>query len=340
MHYDVVLIALSFLAGGVFTAVWGHLRARRGFKQNANAEKLERYRRSHEFARVGTWDWTLKNNVLFWSDEIYAMFGYRLGEVTPSYELFCNALHPDDREEVLRAEEDCLNHQGRYDMEYRVIWPDGTVRWLHESGDVLFDEQGQAERFSGIIRDVTTYREKSEHIQKLAYFDILTGLPNRVSFTNQLQQAIERSKRQGTLVALVYMDLNNFKPINDTYGHGVGDNVLRAVADRLTRSFRSVDMVARVGGDEFIAILEGLKSTDEVDRIVAKLQKQFAKPFALDKCLHDIGISTGVSLYPDDSSDIDELINIADAAMYRSKKSLSNVYDFAAGKPAKDQIDD
>lgn len=339
MLFKIILIGFSFLAGVVLTIVWGRLRARSGVKKNVNAQTLERYRRSQEFARIGTWEWTLQNNVLFWSDEIYAMFGYRLGEVTPSYELFCNALHPEDREGVLRAEEDCLNKQGRYDMEYRVIWPDGTVRWVHESGDVLFDAEGKAESFSGIIRDVTTYRKKSEHIHQLAHFDILTGLPNRVSFTKQLQQAIERSKRQGTMVALVYMDLNNFKPINDGHGHGVGDNVLRAVADRLVRSFRSVDMVARVGGDEFIAILEGLKSAEEVQRIVEKLQRQFAKPFALDKRFHDVGISAGISLYPDDSTDIDELVNLADAAMYKAKKSVSNVYDLADGKRTKDQAD-
>ncbi len=157
-----------------------------------------------------------------------------------------------------------------------MVWSDGTIRWLRETGNVLFDEASEAVKFTGIVRDVTTRKMKIDQIIQLAHFDGLTGLANREFFRDQLKEAFARADRHGTLVALVFMDLNKFKPINDTYGHTYGDQVLMAVAQNMKKSIRSIEL----------------------------------------------GISIGLSLYPQDASDIDELIHIADMAMYREKKSV------------------
>jgi len=248
------------------------------------------------------------------------MFGYKPGEVTPSYELFGKAVHPEDRQRVKEAEERCIKRRDTQDIEYRVIWPNGTIRWLRETGDVLFGEDGEAIKFTGTVRDITENRREIDRIRQLAHFDVLTGLPNRTLFKTCLDEAIARASRHKTMIALIFMDLNKFKPVNDSFGHVVGDKVLKAIAERLTRTIRSVDTVARVGGDEFIAILEDFKSEAEVDMVVEKLQGVFHKPFTVDGKDHDVSVSIGVSRYPQDSADIEELINIADQAMYQDKK--------------------
>lgn len=285
------------------------------------AEELERYRRSQVFANIGTWDWSIKSDVLHWSDEIYRMFGYEPGDVTPSYQLFIQSLHKDDVERVQAAEKACLEQHEPHDIEYRVMWPNGTVRWLRETGNVLFDEAGEAVKFTGIVRDVTDSKSKIDHIQQLAHYDGLTGLANREFFREQFTEALARADRHATSVALIFMDLNKFKPVNDTYGHAFGDKVLMAVAQNMKQLIRSVDKVARVGGDEFVVILEDIKSADEAFTVAEKLRSLFTAPMVVEGRSVELGVSIGVSLYPQDARDIEELIHIADMAMYREKQS-------------------
>jgi diguanylate cyclase (GGDEF)-like protein/PAS domain S-box-containing protein len=315
MIFNFFLIMIGFVSGAVLCIGW-----MRWHGKLPQSEELERYRRSQMFSNIGLWDLSFKTNILHWSDEIYEMFGYKPGEVTPSYELFCDAVHPEDRERVKEAENACIERKDSQDIEYRVIWPDGTIRWLRETGDVLFGEDGEAVKFTGTVRDVTDNRREIDRIRQLAHFDVLTGLPNRVLFKICLEEAIGRAIRHKTMIALIYMDLNKFKPVNDNYGHEIGDKVLKAIAERLTHTIRSVDTVARVGGDEFIAILEDIKAEAEVNVVVEKLRRIFHEPFTVDGNQHDVSVSIGVSRFPQDSSDIEELINIADQAMYQAKK--------------------
>ncbi len=317
MLFNSLLLTVGFICGAALAVGW-----MRRYGKKTQTEALERYRRSHVFSNLGTWDWTLKSGCLHWSDEVYGMFGLKPQEITPSYEYFCNAVHVEDRQRVQEAEDACLQRKGSHDIEFRVVWPDGTIRWLRETGDVQVDDNGKVKKFTGTIRDVTANRREVDRIRQLAHYDVLTGLPNRTLFKSRLEEAIGRAMRHKTMVVLVYMDLNKFKPVNDNYGHGVGDKVLSAIGEKLALSIRSVDMVARVGGDEFIAILEDLKSEDEVKVVVEKLRAVFAKPFDVDGRQHDVGISIGVSRFPEDSTDIDELIRIADQAMYQVKKSV------------------
>ncbi|NQU56969.1 MAG: sensor domain-containing diguanylate cyclase [Rhodospirillales bacterium] len=316
MLFNFFLITIGFIAGAGLAVKWMHKS-----EIKPELEALQRYRRSQEFSNIGTWDWEIKTDTLLWSDGVFPMFGLKPGEISPTYQLFCDAVHPEDRQVVREAEDACLERKGSHDIEFRVVWPDGTIRWLRETGDVLVDDNGEADRFTGTIRDVTANRREVDRIRQLAHFDSLSGLPNRVLFKIRLEEAVGRAQRHKSSLALIYLDLNKFKKINDSYGHRVGDKVLSAIAEKLGHSMRSIDTIARVGGDEFVAIIEDIQSDSEIKVVVEKLRAVFIDSIHVDGRDHDVGVSIGVSRYPEDSSNIEELVHIADQAMYQAKKT-------------------
>lgn len=317
MIYEGALILGGVVLGGLAMAAWASRRVQKA-QQNIS-EELARYRRSQMFGNIGVWDWSIKNDALYWSDEIYGMFGHEPGAVTPTYQFFIDSVHPDDKARVQAAEDACLANLSAHDIVYRVVWSDGTIKWLHETGDVLFDERGEAVRFTGILRDVTASKLQQDEILHLAHYDGLTGLANRELFRTRLEDAMRRADRHKTMVALVFLDLNRFKPVNDTYGHAAGDKLLAAVAKKLTKAVRRADSVARYGGDEFVVVLEDLKTAEEAHWVVDKLRAVFKDDFIIDGRRLSIGVSTGISLYPQDAQDADKLIHIADMAMYEEK---------------------
>ncbi|MWV16899.1 diguanylate cyclase [Pseudomonas sp. L-22-4S-12] len=300
-------------------------------------EDAERFKRSQYFARIGTWDWDIDTNRLYWSDAIYAMFGYRVGEVTPSYELFCQSVHPDDRARVRAGELRCIETGENHDEEYRVTWPDGSVHWLRETGNVVKDERGVAVKMMGVVRDITEEKAWASQMHQLAHHDPLTGLPNRLLFEDRLRSALERARRSDTRVALVFIDLNGFKAINDALGHAAGDQVLVATAQRLQGALRGSDSVARLGGDEFVVILEGLALNRDLDEearsIGEKIIAALATPLSLEHGPQRIGASLGIAVFPDHAPSMDRLIHHADLAMYAAKRSGENQYRLAGATP-------
>lgn len=295
--------------------------------------EAERYQRSQYFARIGTWDWDIDTNRLYWSDAIYGMFGYRVGEVTPSYELFCQSVHPDDREQVRSGELRCIETGENHDEEYRVIWPDGSVHWLRETGNIVKDDHGIAVKMMGVVRDITEEKAWASQMHRLAHHDALTGLPNRLVFEEQLDRALERARRAGTRIALVFIDLNGFKSINDRLGHAAGDQVLQHMARRLREALRGSDSVARLGGDEFVAILESLSLErsphDEARAVAGKLLAALTPPVRLEQGPQQVGASLGIAMFPDHAQSKDRLIHLADLAMYEAKRSGDNQYRLA-----------
>lgn len=295
--------------------------------------EAERYQRSQYFARIGTWDWDIDTNRLYWSDAIYGMFGYRVGEVTPSYELFCQSVHPDDREQVRSGEVRCIETGENHDEEYRVIWPDGSVHWLRETGNIVKDDHGIAVKMMGVVRDITEEKAWASQMHRLAHHDALTGLPNRLVFEEQLDRALERARRAGTRIALVFIDLNGFKAINDRFGHAAGDQVLQHMARRLREALRGSDSVARLGGDEFVAILESLSLErsphDEARAVAGKLLAALTPPVLLEQGPQQVGASLGIAMFPDHAQSKDRLIHLADLAMYEAKRSGDNQYRLA-----------
>ncbi|NVZ99468.1 sensor domain-containing diguanylate cyclase [Pseudomonas gingeri] len=307
-------------------------------------DDIERFKRSQYFARIGTWDWDVDTEKLYWSEAIYGMFGYKVGEVVPSYELFCASVHPDDRARVRAGELHCIETGENHDEEYRVVWPDGSIHWLRETGNVVKNVHDTAIKMMGVVRDITEEKAWASQLQILAHNDALTGLPNRLVLEERLCMALERARTGATRVILVFLDLNGFKEINDAYGHAAGDRMLITTATRLKNLMRASDTVARIGGDEFVLILEGLAQqgiglSEEVHRLCEKILVELSVPISLGDQQAQIGSSLGVAVFPDHAPSMDTLIHTADLAMYEAKRSGNNQYRLGRHASPKARID-
>lgn len=176
---------------------------------------------------------------------------------------------------------------------------------------------------------ITRLKQTNEQILHLAHHDILTALPNRILFYDRLNQAITRARRDNELFAVLFLDLDGFKIINDTFGHDVGDALLIEVAKRIVACVRDSDTVARMGGDEFTVILSNVRTLNSKDRVVKKIGEAIARPFVLNGRKCSVSVSIGIALYPDNGKTAEQLVKIADAAMYLAKNSGKNCYRFA-----------
>jgi len=205
---------------------------------------------------------------------------------------------------------------------------DGSCYTVTEIITPLFDERGKVTNYIAIQHDITESKRESEQHKALAYHDSLTGLPNRLQFVDRLQEAIERNARQRKRFALMFVDLDQFKPVNDTYGHHIGDLLLIAVARRLNVVMRSSDVLARLGGDEFTVIENQLSDPATAGALAQKIITTLNRPFTLNHKLVEIGASIGIAIYPDDGATAADLLERADLAMYRAKDAGRNCYRF------------
>jgi two-component system, cell cycle response regulator len=194
--------------------------------------------------------------------------------------------------------------------------------------DYLVKGQGQPELLARAIRYSIERKRAEERLTYLAQYDQLTGLVNRTLFRDRLVQAMARSKRLQQPLGLMLLDLDRFKQVNDTMGHDVGDHLLKAVADRLKDCVREVDTVARMGGDEFTIVLEGLAREEDITIIARRITESLAEPFLIEKHRVSIGVSIGITVYPSDDHGIDELLKHADAAMYKAKQQGGSSFQF------------
>lgn len=196
---------------------------------------------------------------------------------------------------------------------------DGTLFTVEETITPLSDKEGNITHFIAIQQVVASPRQERELDHFLAYHDSLTGLPNRSLFLNLLRQAIEHARQQRKYLALLFVDLDRFKPVNDTLGHHTGDLLLGAVADRLRGAVRKTDTVARIGGDEFMVIETNLDDTRSAVELARKLALAIGRPYMINRHKILIGASVGIAIYPDDGDDAETLLDKADAAMYLEK---------------------
>ncbi|MDD5387943.1 MAG: EAL domain-containing protein [Gallionellaceae bacterium] len=209
---------------------------------------------------------------------------------------------------------------------YRIRRSDGEIRWISARAFPIRDKAGKLLRVAGIAEDTTEQHAYQQHLEDLAHYDPLTRLPNRRLLADRMHQALAHGHRTGHLLALCMLDLDGFKPVNDTFGHKVGDQLLISVAQRLQDSVRGDDTVARLGGDEFVLLLGGLNNLKEVDEALSRLLAVLALPYDLAEQPINISASIGVTLYPSDASDADTLLRHADHAMYLAKQAGKNRY--------------
>ena len=248
--------------------------------------------------------------------------------------MWIRMVHPDDRQWVQQQSDAFTEGVGGDLDDYRMVRPDGRIVWIRDRAYAYRDDAGRVILQQGLFFDVTELKEAEAHVKHMAYHDALTGLANRALFRESLHLAVERARRDGTAIAVIFLDLDNFKRLNDTKGHHVGDQFLAALAERLTSATRDVDLVARQGGDEFLLMLADLRpsESDQVERMVLeRLRSVLQEPIALPAGSFQVHGSMGVSRFPDDAQDEEMLLEHADAAMYDAKRSSRGGYRIFTG---------
>jgi diguanylate cyclase (GGDEF)-like protein len=233
----------------------------------------------------------------------------------------------------------CIKASGRWQGEIWNRRKNGEIypEWL--SITAARSSTGKVENYLAIFSDITLRKREEQELYDLATHDTLTGLPNRFFFSERFMHAMARAKRAGHLVGLLYLDLDRFKPVNDSLGHKCGDKLLQTVARRIKRSVREEDTIARLGGDEFAVILEHLSRPRDAAATARKLLRALARPFLLEGHKASITASIGITVYPLDGDDVETLLKRADGAMYKAKTERRNDYRFAGDPSLYSQAD-
>jgi len=285
-------------------------------------------------ANDGIYDWDVVNDTVFYSTRWKTMLGYTEHEVGQTRGEWLGRVHPDDRAPLTQALEAYVSQEGaeHFEFEHRMQHRDGSYRW-HLARGIAVREHGRAVRVVGSVTDITDRREAERRLQHDALHDALTGLPNRVLFVDRLDQAIRRAQRHhpDLCAAVLFLDLDRFKLINDSLGHQTGDEVLKAVARRLEKALRPNDTVARMSGDEFTLLLDDVDDPREATLIAERILQSLATPFVIDGRELFIGASIGIALATGKSQP-EQVMRDADVAMYRAKadgKGRHAVFDGA-----------
>jgi len=413
------------------------------------AQKARQLAQAQSLAHLGSWEWDIAANVVTWSDELYRVFGLHPQEFGATYEAYLERVHDDDLQLVKQVIENALADQQPFSYEYRIVRPDGKIRFAHSRGEVIVDEQGLPQRMVGTCQDITERKQAEQDLREIsnalecavegiarldasgryvfvnaAYADMLgydagqmagmtwqlfvhpddretmtfaykemvaqgrveaevrglrrdgsefhqrvvlvashddqgtfaghycfmqdisarkfaedlvkhmalhdplTALANRRLLHDRFAIALAQARRSGEPLAVASLDLDDFKNVNDTFGHATGDQVLRTVARRLASAVRDGDTVARIGGDEFLLLLPNTGRAGAAT-ITARILREAAKRTALDGSDFHASFSVGIAMFPDDGDDADTLLNCSDEAMYRAKKLGGNKYQFA-----------
>lgn len=213
-------------------------------------------------------------------------------------------------------------------VEMLCVGRDGLTFPAHFSGSAMYDEMGELLGIIGILNDITELKKAQNELIQMAHHDSLTGLPNRNLLFDRLECTLQDAKRHNRIFALIYLDLDKFKEINDNLGHDVGDMVLKEVSNRLLQLLRADDTVARMGGDEFLIILNALQSPEDAKILADKVVEGISEPFSFGTVEHRLGVSAGISIFPQDGTTIETLIKKSDSAMYISKHSGGSCFNF------------
>lgn len=286
----------------------------------------ERYRLAVEGVNDGIWDWDARNGKLFMSKRCRSMLGYDGDKEVRTLEIWRDFIHEDDVEKFLRTLYGYLAEpqKKQFSIEIRTRPREGKYKWIRTRGKAIWDDAGKPIRLAGSNTDITEYKLTEEKIHQLAYYDSLTGLPNRTLFTDRFSIAAANAQRKNRMVALYFFDLDQFKSVNDTLGHTYGDELLARVGSHLRTHMRKGDTIARLGGDEFIMMQANIKDIDEVRHMAERILEIFQRPWILDGHEFYVTASMGISIYPNDGTDLPVLMKNADAAMYRAKEMGRN----------------
>jgi PAS domain S-box-containing protein len=327
--------ATDFEAKDVSATVLGQrvqflLRAKTTLDELHKSER--RLESAQRLARMANFEWQPGTSKHAWSPMMYTLLGLEEGVCQPGHDPFLERVHPEDRDEVKRSLRTAGAEGHSYSLDHRVLQPEGTELILQHRGEAVFDSVGEIVGVTGTLQDITELRRAEDQVRHLAYYDSVTGLPNRTLFNERLTAAIHDARRRRTSVAVVFMDLDNFKAVNDTFGHATGDELLVEASKRLHRAVRSTDSVSRfgpaeqddstlcrLGGDEFVVLLTDVQDSENASRVATRILTGLRKPFVLNDEEAYVTASVGIAVYPSDGEDPETLLKHADSAMYAAK---------------------
>lgn len=301
--------------------------------EHALRESEERLKAAQSLVNLGCWDWDLVTNKQIWSNETYRIFGLDSG-IEPSRALFENLVHPEDLTRIQAATEEGIKAGTDFNFEFRVILPNGVERYISTHVGIKSDEEGKSIRLLGTNQDITEQKEIELRIIHQAYHDPLTQLPNRIKLNQELEQLLQQGEETGRSFAILWVDLDFFKDINDNHGHLAGDAVLEEVAKRLSSQVRRGDLVARVGGDEFIIMLQNADTEQRLDACAKKILHEFQRPILFETLELTVGTSIGGAIYPLHGNSVESLFRAADMALYHVKENGRNDYALAIKRPS------
>lgn len=294
-------------------------------------EQADHLKQAQHIARVGSWRYLIREDQLYLSDEILYMYGLTPSEFGGTMQDFIELVHPEDRQATMSAQETATRY-GSASVQCRVMRRDGKIRYFDIIGQLFCESDGR-EYLAGTTQDIAEQKVAEDRIRQLAYLDQLTGLPNRKFLLDRIDKLAAMQRRAPQDGAVLFIDLDNFKILNDTHGHDKGDQLLKQVAQRLQTCVRHYDCVGRFGGDEFVVLLEhiGKGAVDDATHAFQVAQKILAalnEPYELDTFQHRITPSIGIALTDSEILSTSDLLKRADMAMYKAKAEGRNAIRF------------
>ncbi len=309
----------------------------------------QRRAKAQQIARLGNWEWNSKTKRIHASEELYDILGLTRENFSGRHDELLIKVHDDDRINVSEALERCLSDGVPFSIEHRVVTPTGCERVIRQEAEPVVDDVQEFCQVVGTAQDITERRNAEHKIVHLAYYDSLTGLPNRTFLREHLNHLLENARRYERPLAVLSLDLDLFKRINDSLGHTAGDRLLQQVAGRIGESMRGGDFlvrtepalasavvpgksagdtVARLGGDEFIIVLSEIKQAKDASAAAMRITESMNSPFSVDGSEVYITASVGISVCPADGDDVESLLKNADTAMHHAKEHGRNRFLF------------
>ena len=300
------------------------LRANQAFHDLRNSEL--QLQTAQRIAKLGSWSLDLMNNTVNGSLELSTILGLAPSSFYSTYDKFLSFIHPLDKEQVKLTIDGAVSAKQPFQIDHKIILASGMECFVSTEGKPVLDQNGQPFLMTGTMQDITERKQAEAKIRALALYDSLTGLPNRVLFRDRLEQAIRQAKRLSGILSVMFIDLDNFKDVNDSLGHDAGDALLSEVAQRLLAVTRAADTVSRLGGDEFTIFLQNLPSFEGVCNVADKILESLSQSFEIESHTIFITASIGIAVYPHDGDTVEALLKQADTAMYIAKEQGKNNY--------------
>jgi diguanylate cyclase (GGDEF)-like protein/PAS domain S-box-containing protein len=282
---------------------------------------------------LGYWDFDLTTNYVARSLKYDNLFGYKKAQTEWTYQTFLSHIVQEDKNRVDSAFTQAMENGGDYDVEFRCEWPDKSIHWLWSKGRFITDEHNQVLRAVGIQAGIDEKKTYQAKLYNLAYVDELTQLPNRSALKSRLEELISSKAGDDTYCALVFIDLDDFKVVNDTLGHDMGDALLAKIAQRFKQNLPNMDIISRFGGDEFVMLIESSSNDintahNKVDTTVSLIRDLFKQPFHCKNQKFYSRVSIGVTLFNDNKNNKFELLQQADLALYHAKACGKNTHRY------------